>query len=69
MTVSASEPADDPHVQLQREPLPHNVKVLGAVSLAQDTGSEMLYPLLPTFVTGTLGAAIRSANGPTAELD
>lgn len=43
------------------EPLPglsHNVKVLGAVSLAQDTGSEMLYPLLPTFLTGTLGAPV-----------
>lgn len=34
------------------------MKVLGAVSLAQDTGSEMLYPLLPTFVTGTLGAPV-----------
>lgn len=42
----------------EREPLPRNVKVLGAVSLAQDTGSEMLYPLLPTFVTGTLGAPV-----------
>jgi MFS family permease len=40
------------------EPLPHNVKVLGAVSLAQDTGSEMMYPLLPSFVTGTLGAPV-----------
>lgn len=40
------------------EPLPRNVKVLGAVSLAQDTGSEMLYPLLPSFVTGTLGAPV-----------
>ena len=41
-----------------RAPLPRNVKVLGAVSLAQDTGSEMLYPLLPSFVTGTLGAPV-----------
>ena len=40
------------------EPLPRNVKVLGAVSLAQDTGSEMMYPLLPSFVTGTLGAPV-----------
>lgn len=40
------------------EPLPHNVKVLGAVSMAQDTGSEMLYPMLPSFVTGTLGAPV-----------
>lgn len=37
----------------RHEPLTRNVKVLGAVSLTQDTGSEMLYLLLPTFVTGT----------------
>lgn len=34
------------------------MKVLGAVSFAQDTGSELLYPLLPTFVTGTLVAPV-----------
>jgi MFS family permease len=39
-------------------PLPRNVKVLGAVSFAQDTGSEMLYPLLPAFITGVLGAPV-----------
>jgi MFS family permease len=38
--------------------LSHNVKVLGAVSLAQDTGSEMLYPMLPAFLTGVLGAPV-----------
>lgn len=38
--------------------LSRNVKVLGAVSFAQDTGSELLYPLLPTFITGTLGAPV-----------
>ena len=38
--------------------LSRNLKVLGAVSLAQDTGSEMLYPLLPTFITGVLGAPV-----------
>jgi MFS family permease len=35
-----------------------NVKALGAVSFAQDTGSEMLYPLLPAFTTGVLGAPV-----------
>jgi MFS family permease len=40
------------------KPLSHNVKVLGAVSFAQDTGSEMLYPLLPTFLVGVLGAPV-----------
>lgn len=49
---------DEPRVRVERQALPHNVKVLGAVSLAQDTGSEMMYPLLPTFVTGTLGAPV-----------
>ncbi len=37
-------------------PLPREVKVLGAVSFAQDAASEMLYPFLPTFLTVTLGA-------------
>lgn len=36
--------------------LTHNVKVLSAVSLAQDAASEMLYPLLPILVTTVLGA-------------
>lgn len=39
-------------------PLPRSVKVLGAVSLAQDAGSEMMYPFLPTFITGVLGAPV-----------
>lgn len=42
----------------ERPPLSRNVKVLSAVSLAQDTGSELLYPLLPTFLTRTLGAPV-----------
>lgn len=36
--------------------LTRNVKVLSAVSLAQDAASEMLYPLLPILLTTTLGA-------------
>lgn len=38
------------------QPLPRNVKVVSAVSFAQDTASEMLYPILPLFVVGTLAA-------------
>ena len=49
---------EQPHLEAERQALPRNVKVLSAVSLAQDTGSEMMYPLLPTFVTGTLGAPV-----------
>jgi len=36
--------------------LTRNVKVLSAVSLAQDSASEMLYPLLPILLTTVLGA-------------
>src|SRR5437879_13185759 len=45
--------------------LPRTVKLLGAVSLLNDFASEMIYPLLPAFMTGVLGA------GPQAlgELD
>ena len=33
-----------------------NVKILSAVSLLQDAASELLYPILPLFLTGVLGA-------------
>ena len=33
-----------------------NVRVLSAVSLLQDTASELLYPLLPIYLTAVLGA-------------
>src|SRR2546422_1006689 len=36
--------------------LPRQVKLLGAVSLLNDFASEMIYPLLPAFLTGMLGA-------------
>src|SRR5690348_9182751 len=36
--------------------LPHQVKLFGWVSLLNDFASEMIYPLLPAFVTGVLGA-------------
>jgi MFS family permease len=35
--------------------LPRPVKLFGAVSLLNDFASEMIYPLLPAFVTGVLG--------------
>jgi MFS family permease len=38
------------------EPLPRSVKTLGLVSLLTDASSEMIYPLLPAFLTGTLKA-------------
>lgn len=36
--------------------LTHNVRVLSAVSFLQDTASELLYPLLPIYLTSVLGA-------------
>jgi MFS family permease len=40
-----------------RPPLSRNVKALGVVSLFADVASEMVYPLLPAFITITLGAS------------
>jgi len=36
--------------------LPRQVKLFGCVSLLNDFASEMIYPLLPAFITGVLGA-------------
>src|SRR3954468_16865433 len=38
-------------------PLPRTVRRLALVSLLTDASSEMIYPLLPSFLTGVLGAA------------
>ncbi|MGE0304989.1 MAG: MFS transporter [Acidimicrobiia bacterium] len=51
-------PPDVPEQNEIDTPLPRTVKVLGAVSFAQDAGSEMMYPFLPTFITGVLGAPV-----------
>lgn len=39
----------------ERQAVPRQVKLFGAVSLLNDFASEMVYPLLPAFVTGVLG--------------
>jgi MFS family permease len=36
--------------------IPRNVRVLSAVSFFQDAASEMLYPVMPLFIVGVLGA-------------
>src|SRR3972149_5619402 len=41
---------------MARPRLPRNVIALGLVSLFTDLSSEMIYPLLPVFLTVTLGA-------------
>lgn len=40
-----------------RSSLPRTVILLGVASLLGDVGSEMIFPLLPVFLTGTLGAS------------
>ncbi len=40
-----------------KKKLPLEVYLLGAVSLLTDIASEMVYPLLPLFLTGVLGAS------------
>lgn len=42
----------------RRRPLPRNVVVLSWVSFFQDAASELLYPVLPLFLTGPLGAPV-----------
>jgi MFS family permease len=41
----------------KHSPLPSQVKGLSAVSLFNDFASEMVYPVLPAFVTGPLGGS------------
>ncbi len=54
--MRASPTADSPPPPAHgREPLPRNVRLLGAASLLNDVASEMLYPLLPTFMIAVLG--------------
>src|SRR5437867_11807586 len=54
---------DAPAVRLARiararRALPENVRALGWVSFANDLASELLYPVLPLFLTVTLGAPV-----------
>ena len=42
---------------MAEKPLPRNVKALGVVSLLADVSSEMIFPLLPLFLTTVLGAS------------
>jgi MFS family permease len=41
-----------------RRALPENVRALGWVSFANDLASELLYPIVPLFLTVTLGAPV-----------
>lgn len=61
VTTRPPEPQHDGGGDAAREPSPiqgisRNVFVLALVSLCTDTSSEMIYPLVPLFLTGVLGA-------------
>ena len=49
--------SDSPASASARAPLPRTVKALATVSFFTDASSEMIYPLLPAFLTATLGAS------------
>lgn len=52
----ADSPADAQPERGSRGRLSRNIYVVSVVSFLQDTASEILYPILPFFVTATLGA-------------
>lgn len=54
---AAGDAAGDGTARGSRPPLSRNVRVMSLVSFLQDTASEILYPVLPFFVTGVLGAS------------
>jgi len=46
------------NIRLQKNKLDKNVKALGLVSLFTDMSSQMIYPLLPIFLTSVLGVGV-----------
>src|SRR5436309_8021070 len=51
-----SQPPNNPTSQPPNNRLQPQVLLFGFVSLLNDAASEMIYPLLPVFLTTTLGA-------------
>lgn len=72
--TSGTKPDSEPGKAGQPAKLGRNVYALGAVSFFTDVSSEMIYPLLPVFLTSVLGAsagfigAIEGAAESTAAL-
>jgi MFS family permease len=59
--LDKNSPPFNDDLRLELSPVPgvsRNIFVLGLVSLATDVASEMLYPLIPIFLTVTLGAPV-----------
>src|ERR1035441_8775184 len=55
--MSASPPNQIPDTRPTPGRIPKNVVILGWVSLFNDAASEMLYPIMPLFLTAFLGAS------------
>ena len=51
-----SQSGDDERPSQCTAGLPRNVRLLGLASLINDIAGEMIYPLIPTFLTSVLGA-------------
>ena len=58
LSVPTNETVPSDEMGDKRPWLSHNLRVLSLVSLFQDTASELLYPILPIFLVGVLGAPI-----------
>src|ERR1700761_7736283 len=59
--MTALEPAEKSRlrrIRAARERLPENGRLLSWVSLANDSASELAYPIVPLFLAITLGAPI-----------
>lgn len=60
-SISPAKPDEGPSGLWSRyRKLPRNVVAIGLVSLLNDVTSEIIYPLLPIFLTSTLGASAKA---------
>src|ERR1700742_3593692 len=58
MTKVDEKPKGLKRIAAARKALPENVRILALVSLANDSASELAYPVVPLFLAITLGAPI-----------
>jgi MFS family permease len=58
MTQVEQKPRGIARIAAARRALPENVRILALVSLANDSASELAYPIVPLFLAITLGAPI-----------
>jgi len=58
--VTPAKPGEAPGLWRRYRALPRNVFAISLVSLLNDASSEIIYPLLPIFLTASLGATARA---------